>query len=93
MALNFHGNGISSKFQKHVFIHTMATSENSSFCFLVKSWVCTTRPKLGVFFQIYKNSTFVLHYYSACKKATVMVLTLGDREYPADIFEYKMASG
>ena len=30
MALNFHGNGIYSKFEKSVFIHTMSTSDNSS---------------------------------------------------------------
>ena len=49
MALNFHGNGISAKFQKPVFIHTMSTSENSSFSISVFSWVRTVRPKLGVF--------------------------------------------
>ena len=47
--LSFHGNGISSKFQKPVFIHTMSTSENSSFSISVFSWVRTVRPKLGVF--------------------------------------------
>ena len=49
MALNFHGNGISAKFQKPVFIHTMSTSEKSSFSISVFSWVRTVRPKLGVF--------------------------------------------
>ena len=49
MALNFHGNGISAKFQKPVFIHTMSTSEKSSFRISVYSWVRTVRPKLGVF--------------------------------------------
>ena len=34
MAFNFHRNGISSKFQKPVFIDTMSPSENSSFSFL-----------------------------------------------------------
>ena len=49
MALNFHGNGISAKFQKPVFIHTMSTSEKSSFSISVFSWVRTVRPKLDVF--------------------------------------------
>ena len=92
MALNFHGNGISAKFQKPVFIHTMSTSEKSSFSISVFSWVRTVRPKLGVFFQIYEIQHSFLLYYSAHKKATTMVFIWGDRGYPAVRFEYKTAS-
>ena len=50
-------------------------------------WVRTARPNLGVFLK-----AFLLLYYSACKKATLMVFMGGDREYPAVRFEYKTAS-
>ena len=49
-------------------------------------------PKVGCFFQIDEIQHFSLLYYSARKKATAMVFILGDREYPAVCFEYKMAS-
>ena len=45
-----------------------------------------------VFFSNLWNSSFLLLYYSACKKATAMVFIWGDREYSAVHFEYKTAS-
>ena len=52
----------------------------------------TVRPKVGVFLSNSWNSTFLLLYYSAHKKATAMVFIWGDRRHPAICFEYKMAS-
>ena len=45
-----------------------------------------------MFFAILWNSTFLLFYYSARKKATSIVFIWGDKGYPADRFEYKKAS-
>ena len=47
-------------------------------------------PKVGCL--DFQNTAFLLLHYSACKKANKVVFTWGDRGYPADRFEYKMAS-
>ena len=86
MALNFHGNGISSKFQNPVFIHTMCTSEKRSFLGAHRM------PKIVCIYIIDEIQHWVLLYYSARKKAIAMVFIWGDRRYHAVRFEYKTAS-
>ena len=45
-----------------------------------------------MFLQNFQNTAFLLLYYSAGKKATLMVCIGGDKGYPDIYFEHKMTS-
>ena len=91
-ALNFCGNGISSKFKKPVFIHIMTTFKTPKLSPETFSMGAYRTPKVGCFFQNCQNTPYLLLYYSAYKKATAMVSIWGDRGHPAICFEYKTDS-
>ena len=53
---------------------------------------CVPQAWILVFFQNCQNTAFLLFYYSACKKATLMVFMWYERGCPAVRFEYKTPS-
>ena len=72
-ALNFCGNGISSKFKKPVFIHIMTTFKTPKLSPETFSMGAYRTPKVGCFFKIVKIHHICCFITQLTKKATSMV--------------------
>ena len=81
-ALNFCGNGISSKFKKPVFIHIMTTFKTQKSSPETFFMGAHRTPKVGCFFLFSKIRHSCCRYISACTKATAIFFIKGDRRYP-----------